>query len=185
MSLPPAIIFINADINSTTQSTLTSQLYVNEVMAFSEFNNRMSVDPTYVNNIHLQSLRILVILPTFQDFTNRNLADVVLFYNQGQVTVEKNNFGPPGLSLPIARLNMYELLRYNNSPYVVILPTTVTQPPGSGDDGKFPFGTSTKPRTPNHPGIGGIVADQLADTSGVYEANPDNEYNNPDFINRK
>jgi len=185
MSLPPAIIFINADINSTTQSTLASQLYVNDIMAFSEFNNRISVDPNYADNVHLQSLRILVILPTFRDFTNRNLADVVLFYNQGQVTVEKNNFGPPGLSLPIARLNMYALLRYNNSPYVVILPTTVTRPACSSDDGNFPFGTSTVLRDPNHAGIGGIVADQLADTSGVYCANPDNEYNNPDFINRK
>jgi hypothetical protein len=185
MSLPPAIIFINADINNTTQNTLVSQLYVNETMAFSEFNARMTVDPNYATTVHLQGFRILVILPTFRDVTNRNAADVVLFYNQGQVTVEKNNFGPPGLSLPIARLNIYELLRYNNSPYVVILPTTVTQPPCSGDNGGFPFGTSTKPRTPNHPGIGGIVADQIADTSGVYCANPDNEYNNPDFINRK
>jgi len=33
--------------------------------------------------------------------------------------------------------------------------------------------------------LGGIFALQSSDTSGVHDANPDNEYNNIDFINRK
>jgi hypothetical protein len=164
MNVPGAIIFINADINPLVQSTLTTQLYINEAMSFDEFNARVAGDPNYPTNIHLQETRILVILPTFRDTTNRALADLVLFYNQGQVTVEKNNFGPPGLSLPIDRINIYELLRDVGSRYVSILPITSTRPP----------------RT-----LGGIVVDELADSSGVHDPNPDNEYNNPDFINRK
>lgn len=164
MNLPPAIIFLNADINDTVKNTLTTQLFINESMTFDEFNARVAADPNYQSNVHGQGLRILVILPTFRDFTNRALADVVLFYNQGQVTVEKNNLGPPGLSLPIQRINIYALLRDVGSSSVVILPITSTKPPRS---------------------LGGIVVDQLADSSGVHDPNPDNIYNNPDFLNRK
>lgn len=164
MNLPPAIIFLNADINDIVKNTLTTQLYISESMAFSEFNARVAVDPNYPDNVRSQNLRILVILPTFQDTTNRELADLVLFYNQGQVVVEKNRFGPPGLSLPIDRINIYDLLRDVGSKYVVILPVTSTRPPRK---------------------LGGIVVDQLADASGVHDPNPDNIYNNPDFINRK
>lgn len=186
MTLPAAIIFVNADINSEVQSTLVSQLFINDTMSFDEFNARVASDPNYPTNIHLQNLRILVILTTLQDLTNRTLADVVLFYNQGQVTVEKNNFGPPGLSRDFSRINIYDLLRYNGSPNVVILPFDITAGgPEHGNYKKFPFGTPSHPTNPRFPGPGGIVADQLADTSGVYAPNPDNEYNNPDFIKRK
>lgn len=185
MTLPAAIIFINADLNGTAQNTLVSQLYVNDTISFDEFNTRVIADPNYSTNVHLQNLRILVILPTLQDVTNRALADVVLFYNQGQVTVEKNNFGPPGLSRDFSRINIYDLLRYNGSPNVVILPFDITSCPPHGNFKKYPYGTPNYPTNLRHPGPGGILADQLADASGVNTPNCDNEYNNPDFINRK
>jgi hypothetical protein len=113
----------------------------------------------------LNGIRILVIRQDFRDYNNRNLADVVMFVKQGQAAIEKNNFGPPGLTFPVERINMYELLRYVGSNQVVILPPTASPPQ--------PFA------------LRGIVAYQGADTSGVHAPNPDNEYNNPDFINRK
>jgi hypothetical protein len=79
------------------------------------------------------------------------------------VTVETNKFGPPGNSYDLQRINIYDLLRSVNSPNVIVLPQTFSKP--------------TK--------LGGIVVDQLADSSGVHDANPDNIYNNPAFINRK
>jgi hypothetical protein len=171
--LPPAIIFVNADINDAIKKTLVTQLYVDEAMTFTEFNNRMMVDPNYAAVVHLQERRILVILPTFRDLTNRTLADVVLFYNQGQVTVEKNNFGPPGLSLPLQRVTLYALLRYNNSKYVVILPNTGTPLPDKDEELTETFGG------------GGIVMEELrAGTPGDLIESPD-EDNNPDFVNRK
>lgn len=171
--VPAAIIFLNADINDTVKNTLVSQLYIDESMTFAEFNSRQTVDPNYAKIVHLQGRRILVILPTFRDLTNRTLADVVLFYNQGQVTVEKNNFGPPGLSLPIARVNIYTLLRYNNSPGVVILPNVPTIQPGQDEELSETFGG------------GGIVTDELnASTPGMLIEDPD-EDDNQDFINRK
>ncbi len=165
MQTPPAIIFINAEINEGVQATLTTQLRLDEVMTFSEFNDRVTNDPSYPAIVHLRGLRILVTLPDYRANTeHRALADIALFYNQGQVTVEKNNYGPPGLSLAMQRLNIFDLLRDVGSKYVKILPVTATKPPRS---------------------LGGIVVDQLADSSGVHDPNPDNIYNNPDFLNRK
>lgn len=199
--LPPACIFINSDINAEVINTLTTQLFINENMTFSEFNARVAAVPSYPQIIHLQFMRILVILPSFQDYTNRNLADIVIFFNQGQATIEKNNFGPPGLSLPIDRINIYELLRYNNSPNVATIPAYAINgncnqpcacfpcfkccPHGNFKD--YPFGNSTNHHcfNPFTQGLGGIVLDQMTDSSGVHAPNCDNEYNNQAFLNRK
>jgi hypothetical protein len=170
MQLPPAIFFINADISPGIKSVLTTQLFIDESMSGTEFDSRVSVDPNYPTIVHGNNLRILVIRESFRDYTNRELADVVLFITHGQAVVEKNNFGPPSLSLPISRLSIYDLLRFNNSSYVKILPNV---PP------------KCSCVTTCGCGLGGIFAIQSQDTSGVHCPNPDNEYNNEDFINRK
>lgn len=177
--LPPAIIFVNADINDAIKSTFTTQLYINETMPFSEFNARVAVSPTYPATVHLQNQRILVILPTFHDFTNRTLADVVLFYNQGQVTIEKNNFGPPGLSLPLDRVNIWELLRAVRSKYVIILSGCESMRCWSCD---FPFRCD---KCHTFSGIRTCVSCCGDCVSTVHLPNCDNEYHNHDFINRK
>lgn len=122
MQIPSAIIFMNNEMSDAERASISSQLQVNEIISFDEFNVRVDTDPNYPAIVRLRNLRILVILDSFQDQTNRNLADVVIFVKQGLATIEKNNFGPPKLSLDIQRLNIYELLRYNNSPNVVIVP---------------------------------------------------------------
>jgi hypothetical protein len=168
MQIPSAIIFVNNDLDGYLQATLEKQLFIAESMTDVEFNARVVAIPNYPDIVHLQGLRILVIRETFRDYTNRNLADVVIFVKGGLATILKNNLGPPGLSLPVERLNIYALLRYNNSTSVIIVPS---QP-------SYPF-----PRI----GPGGIVGEELRadDASGVHAANTDNEFNNPDFINRK
>ncbi len=134
MQLPSAIIFINdsvttASLNSlatdtgiqpnglipntpypSTVNTIDVQLEINETMTFAEFNARVAVDPSYPTQIHLNELRILVILPDFHDLTNRELADIVLFVKQGLASVEKSKFGPPGLTLDVQRLNIWNLI---------------------------------------------------------------------------
>jgi hypothetical protein len=171
MNLPPAIVFINADIDNQIRATLTTQLFLNEVMSDTEFDSRVSADPNYPINVHLQGLRILVVRQNYQDFTNRTLADVVIFVNQGQAVVEKNNFGPPGLSLPIARLNIYALLRSVGSSFVVILPGTSAA-------------ETEEDELEELVGIGGIVGEELsAGIPGSLVEDPD-EDDNIDFINR-
>lgn len=163
MSIPSAIIFVNADLTDSLKEILAEQLNVTETMTGAEFDARMAWDPNYATVVHLQKIRILVIRTDFRDYTNRTVADVVMFVKQGLVSIEKNNFGPPGLTLPLERLNLYALLRYNNSSEVVILPPDATARSSA---------------------IGGIFSLQTSDPSGVHDANTDNEANNEDFINR-
>lgn len=133
MNPPAAIIFINDSITTATLNTLATdtgiqpnglvpntpepstvqgidvQLDITETMTFAEFNARVAADPNYPTNIHLNGLRILVILPDFQDTTNRHLADIVMFVKQGIASVEKCKFGPPGFSIDVQRLNIWNL----------------------------------------------------------------------------
>lgn len=163
MSIPSAIIFVNADLTDSLKEILAEQLNVTETMTGEEFDARMTADPNYATIIHLQKIRILVVRSDFRDYTNRTVADVAIFVKQGLASIEKNNFGPPGLTLPLQRLNLYALLRYNGSSEVTILPASSTT-------------TSSA--------IGGIFTLQTSDPSGVHDANTDNEANNEDFINR-
>lgn len=150
MNLPPAVIFINSDeltlrpdgyfqdgyqvdgdgyINDLTRTILETQLFIDETMTYPEFNLRVLNDPNYATVVRLQGKRIMVILNDFRNHVNRDLADLVLFYTHGQVVVEKNKFGPPGLSLPADRINIYSLLREVGSRYVTILPAIASKPP--------------------------------------------------------
>jgi|ERR1035437_471634 hypothetical protein len=165
--LPGAVILINNDVNDTVLATLGGQLLLDGYMTDTVFNSVIALNPNYMNTVHSDGYRILVILSDFRDLTNRNLADVVIFFAHGMANVMKNNLGPPTLSLPIARLNIYALLRANNSSQVVILPTT----------------PSRRQSTLQGP-LRQLLIDDF-DPSGVHDANIDCELFNQDFINRK
>src|ERR1700690_4319644 len=188
MNIPGAIIYINADSNDGVKLTLKTQLYLDEIIDGYEFDARVVAVPSYPNLIHLNNLRVLIIRPNFRDYINRTLADVVMFYNQGQITIEKNNFGPPKLSLPIQRLNIWELLRGAVSSFVVILPhTSNRRTKGCGclelptDISNLGFPHNCGCRDFNH-SVGGIVGEELnaSDESGVNLSNCDRESNNKD-----
>jgi hypothetical protein len=162
--LPPAIVFVNQDITEPIKNVLIEQLYIDETITITDFEQRLLGDAQYTSTVHNSGTRLLVIVDDFRNYSQRNLADIVIFVKQGLATVLKNNYGPPGLAVPVSNINIYQLLRYNNSPFVVILPDNTRQ------------GSS---------GLGGIFAIQAEDLSGVHDVNPDNEANNEDFINRK
>ena len=126
------IFFINDSITTAFLNTLRTsdspdpstiqgidvQLEINETMTLAEFNARVTADPNYPTVIHLNNLRILVILSDFTDQTNRQLADIVIYAKGGLANILKNNVGPPGLSLPIERINIWNLvngLKGNNT----------------------------------------------------------------------
>lgn len=162
--LPPAIIFVNQDITDAIKNVLIEQLYIDETITITDFEQRLLGDSDYVSTVHNNGNRLLVIVADFRNYSQRNLADIVIFVKQGLATVLKNNYGPPGLAIPISNINIYQLLRYNKSPFVVILPEGNRQ---------------------SNSALGGIFAIQSEDLSGVHDVNPDNESNNEDFINRK
>lgn len=111
-SLPSGIIFVNEDLNDILKQKIMSQLLIQEAMTGAEFDARVAADPNYPTIVKLENYRILVIR-SFRDTTNRNLADVVIFVKAGLAAIEKNNFGPPGLTYPVETFNIYGLLREN------------------------------------------------------------------------
>jgi hypothetical protein len=113
MQLPSALIFINRDINPPIQTKLETQLFSTETITYDEFVDRMTVTPNYVDIIHLNNLRVIVLLDNFTDTTYRNLADVVLFVKAGLAAILKNNYGSHELTLQVDRLYLHKLLRYN------------------------------------------------------------------------
>jgi hypothetical protein len=178
---PPAIIYINGnidgytrtdadgypnywlpngDIDSIGKNTISTQLRIDEVISYYEFGSRMIKDPNYANKIHLMGYRILVIANDFS-VLSRQYADAILYVKGGVVTIEKDN--TPGLTLNIQNLDIYKILRYNSSEYVVCLPIT--------------------PSIQTPITLAGIFA-MSGDSSGIHDINPDNEYNNDDFKNR-
>lgn len=109
-TLPPGIIFINEDLNTILKDKIITQLFIDDSMTGTEFDLRVTNDINYPVIIKLQNRRILVIRD-LHDHTNRDFADVVIFVKAGLAAIEKNNFGPPGLTLPVENFNIYQLLR--------------------------------------------------------------------------
>jgi hypothetical protein len=109
MRFPGAIIFVNNDLTDQVKSVLKSQLFLSDIITGEEFDARISSDPNYVNVIKNSFQRVLVIR-SFWDHTNRELADVAIFIKNGLAYIEKNNFGPPEQTYQVAKLNIYQLI---------------------------------------------------------------------------
>lgn len=222
-SLPPAIFFINGDItyppptppgsfigaqpnNPTSYAgvselqTLQTQLFIDDTMTKDEFDARVAADPNYPLIVHLQMLRILVIVPQYNDgyhymaVPNIELADVVMFLHQGLADIEKNHLGPPGQNYDIQRMTMYSILRAAHSHNVAHLPFEALP---HCDKCDFPFfcdrchtfsGMKVCPQCKNGCGCGcgTVLVDNQGIRSGIVHApNCDNEFHNRNFIRRQ
>jgi hypothetical protein len=174
MQLPSAIIFVNS-IDPIGLNTLSSQLHIHESMSHQEFNDRILVDPNYPSIVKNTNTRILVLLPSFLDKTNRDFADIVIFVKLGLAAIEKNKVGPHGFTVAIQNINVYQLLKN----------AKIVYPTSEENFGNYPL-TPQYIVTEDGKIINGIFdRKDIQDRSGVHLPNPDNEYNNPNFINRK
>jgi len=221
-SMPPAIIFINGDITYNAQpppnppnldvfigsipnnpqsyitssselNTLQIQLNITDTITKDEFDARLDVDPNYGTVIHLQGLRVLVILPTFHNMTHRHHADVIMFLHQGLADIEMNRFGECGKSIEMQRFTIYDILRAAGSHNVINLPD------GHGsnccNECNYPFYCDrchTFSGIKIHGECGGncmcgcdLIDNQGRKISPIHLPNCDREFNNKDFINRK
>jgi len=112
---PPMIIFINTDLVQQVQGVFQVQFYLTQILDGPTFDGYVATIPNYVNQVHMNGQRIMVMRSLF-DTTNRQLADIVLFAKAGLVSVLINKFGPPGITLPIARVTLLALITLNNPP---------------------------------------------------------------------
>ncbi len=105
---PSAIILCNNDLTPNVLAALQRQLYINDTMDGYEFDLRIANDPNYVDVIHANDLRVLVIRP-FTEFNNRDKFDIVLWCAFGLVSVEENRFGIPRHTFAIDRCYLSQL----------------------------------------------------------------------------
>lgn len=211
ISYPPAPpIFIGSNPANPTSyasvselSNLQIQLFIDDTMTKEEFDARIASDPNYPTIVHLQNLRILVILPKHVPFCelmkkhNLEHADVVMFLHQGLADIEKNHFGPPGQNYELQRINIYEVLRAVHSSNVAMAPGWCSFPEDGCDRCHSGFfcdicHTFSGIRKCYQCGCAckcfcdvGLIDNQGVRSSPVHLRNCDNEYNNPAFIRRK
>lgn len=110
-AIPTTVMLVNNDLTASVRDQIIRQLYIDEVLDGYIFDNRVAADPGYVDSVHRENLRLMV-LRRFDDFTNRELFDLVGWVAHGNIAIEKNLFGPPILTLPLARLTYHSLGRF-------------------------------------------------------------------------
>jgi hypothetical protein len=93
--IPAAIVFISNNLSDQVRDTIANQLYITDIMSGPEYDAYIALDPLFPDTIHNSQKRLMVIRE-LGTYTNRETADVVLFYSHGNVAVEENKFGPPG-----------------------------------------------------------------------------------------
>ena len=105
---PSGIVFVNNDLTPSVQNMLVKQLHINDVFTGAEFDSIIALDPDYPSKVNQLDRRVMVIR-SFREETNRDLADVVIFVSHGLAAIEKNNFGPPGITSTVVNLTWGKL----------------------------------------------------------------------------
>jgi len=108
---PAGIIFVNNDLTANVQDVLVRQLHISEVIDGYTFDDRVSTIQNYVNSITVLNRRLMVVR-SFEELDNRDLADVVIFVSHGLASVLENNFGPHGITSSVSRLTWGKLCVY-------------------------------------------------------------------------
>lgn len=103
-ALPSAIVFVNNDLVDSVREMLIKQLHIDQTFTGSQFDDIIANNPDYPQTVKQLRQRIMVIR-SFEELENREIPDVVLFVKAGLASVEKNNFGPPGITLQV--INLY------------------------------------------------------------------------------
>ena len=111
MALPSAIVFVNNDLTVSVQDALEKQLYINTTFTGAQFDEVITADPNYPDKVKQLNQRIMVVR-SFEELTNRTLADVVIFVCQAMAAIEYNKFGPPNTTYPINNLTWGKLCVY-------------------------------------------------------------------------
>lgn len=104
--IPSGIIIVNNDLTDNIKYNLEKQLFITDI--YDGYNFDLVADGYFKQYVKNNNRRVLVIRSLIET-NNRDLADLVLFVSNGMVTVEKNNFGPPGKIFRIAEIYWQKL----------------------------------------------------------------------------
>lgn len=111
---PAAIIFVNNDLTDNVKSMLVRQLHIDEVIDGNTFDARVAADPDYTRTIKANDDRLMVVR-SFLEHTNRNLADVVIFVSHGLAAILENGFGPKGQTSSVVDLTWGKLCIFSQT----------------------------------------------------------------------
>lgn len=107
---PSGLFFVNPDISDQVKSVIQRQLYITSELTGSELDSIINVSPNFPYQIKETNQRILV-MRSFRELMNREIADVAIFIFQGLAYIEQNKFGPPISAIPVSNLSLYQLIR--------------------------------------------------------------------------
>ena len=111
-SNPPAILIVNNDLTPAIEATLVRQLRIDQVLDGYVFDDYIAADPNWPDTIrNIQEQRIMVVRD-LRETQNREYADVVAFVSRGMFAVEKNNFGPPGLTFQVRKIHWGQICHW-------------------------------------------------------------------------
>lgn len=108
---PSAIVIVNNDLTDSVQEKLAHQLMIDEILDGYAFDQAISNDGYYADDIKKANKRIMVVR-SFVDMPNREYADVVIFVKAGLAAIEENKFGPHGFTHPVITLTWKKLETY-------------------------------------------------------------------------
>jgi hypothetical protein len=107
-NIPTGIVFVNNDLTESVEKALVKQLYISEVLSGSEFDEIILTNSNYPEAVRNQNGRVMVVR-SFKELENRELADVAIFVSHGIASIEINKFGPRGATYRVAELTWQKL----------------------------------------------------------------------------
>jgi hypothetical protein len=115
-TIPGALVMVNTGLADSVLNRLAIQLHIDEIIDAETFDIRLAADPNYVYNVRTLRRRVMV-TRTFQDLTNREYMDVVLYVKHGMASIAINCFGVPGQTYLVSNLTWGSICIYNTDPY--------------------------------------------------------------------
>lgn len=128
--LPGFVIFANDDLVDQIKNVLRSQLFLDEIISGDDFDGYVLADgysvtdgeifqSDYVDGLKSKKKRVLVVR-SFTNLQNKQLADVVIFIKAGLASIQKNNFGPPMQTYPASSLTLINLLGDSSTKSIIV-----------------------------------------------------------------
>jgi hypothetical protein len=111
-NLKSFIAIINDNITDSITTTVSKQLFVNEVITIADFDFRMKNNPNYIEIVHGTNQRVLV-KANFSDslyHTYKCMVDMCLFCKNGLMYIEKNKLGSEGEIFQIKDIQVFTLI---------------------------------------------------------------------------
>jgi hypothetical protein len=103
-----AVVFVNNDLTDNVRNFLVRQLRINEVIDGYVFDDRIAADPDYKIKLGQLYQRVMVVR-SYEELENRDLADVAIFVSHGLAAILKNNYGPHGATHSVVDLTWGQL----------------------------------------------------------------------------